>query len=101
MLAVGRSWFAPRSFRLALGPAARKRSRLAPGGALGGFQLLPQPLDFLLQPLQLLAQTLALLLQLPDPPLGLVALLARAAHFLRQLLDAAQRVEGFEKQIIL
>ena len=92
--AMGRSGLAPRGFRLALRLAAGERSGLAPGSTLRGVQLLTQPLILFLKPL-------VLFLQLLIPPAGLVAFLLRTTQLLRQLSDAAKRVEGLEKQTIL
>ena len=100
---------------MALGKTTGERGGLAPGGTLRAFQVLAQPLDFLLQPLLFPLQPLALFLQprvvllqprflslqLFVPPTGLVAFLPRTAQILCQFPDATERVEGFEKQIIL
>src|SRR6516225_9119832 len=51
VLAVGRSGLTPRAFGVTLELAARKRSGLAPRGALGQFQVLPQLLIFFFDPL--------------------------------------------------
>jgi hypothetical protein len=48
-----------------------------------------------------LLQPRFLSLQLLVPPTGLVAFFPRTAQLLRQFPDAAERVEGLEKQIIL
>jgi len=72
---VGGPRLTPRSFGVALGLAARERSRLAPGGALRGFQFLPQPFNLLPQP--------------------------RPAQFPDQPSNTTNRVECFENQTIL
>src|SRR6516162_6920859 len=51
VLAVGCPGLAPRAFGVTLALAAGKRSGLAPGGALGQFQVLAQLLIFFLDPL--------------------------------------------------
>ena len=48
-----------------------------------------------------LLQPRFLSLQLLVPPTGLVAFFPRTTQLLRQFPDAAERVEGLEKQIIL
>jgi len=78
-----------------------ERSGLAPGGTLRGFQFLAQPLNFLFEPLALFLQPLIVVLQLLVSPTGLVAFFPRTEQFLRQFSDAANRIEGLEKQIIL
>jgi hypothetical protein len=50
-----------------------ERGGLASRGTLCGFQVLAQPLDFLLQPLVLPLQSLVLILQLLYPPPRLLA----------------------------
>jgi hypothetical protein len=106
--AMGRARLTPRSLGLTLGKTTGERGGLAPGRTLRGFQVLDQPLDFLFQPLALFLQPLLVSfqprlvpLQLFVPPMGLVALLPRAAQLLPQFPDAVERIEGFEKQIIL
>ena len=71
-----------------------ERGGLAPGGALRGFQFFAQLPILLFQPL-------ILFLQLLNPPPGLVAFLPHTVQLLRQFPDAAERVEGPEKQMIL
>ena len=86
---------------MALGKTTGERGGLAPGSTLRGFQLLAQPPIFLFQPLALSFQALVLLLQLLVSPADLVAFLPRTAQFLRQFSDAAERIEGLGKQIII
>jgi len=74
---------------------------LPPPGTLRGFQFLAQPLDFLFEPLALFFQPLVVVRQLLVASAGLVALFPRTAQLLHQFSDAADRIEGLEKQIIL
>jgi hypothetical protein len=92
--AMGCTRLTPGSFGLTLGKTTGERGGLASGGTLRGFQFLAQYLDFLLEPLILFLQLLVSLA-------GLVAFLPRTTQLLHQISDAADRIEGFEKQIIL
>jgi hypothetical protein len=51
VLAIGCPGLTPRAFEVTFELAAGKRSGLAPGGALGQFQVLTQLLIFFLDPL--------------------------------------------------
>ena len=108
MRAMGGAGLTSRTSGLTLGISAGERSGLAPTGTLRSFQFFAQPVDFileslalLLQPLLVLRQTGLLSLQLLVSPAGLVTLLPRTAQLLGQFPDAAERVERFEKQIII
>jgi len=99
--AMGRTRLTPGGLGATLGKTTGERGGLAPGGTLCGFQFLAQPFDFLFEPLALLFQPLVVVRQLLIAPAGLVALFPRTAQLLRQFSDAADRIEGLEKQIIL
>ena len=79
--AVRRSGLTPGALRVTLRLAARKRSRLASGGALLSLQLSPQRLVLVLQSLHPLAQPAVLLFQFLDPLPTFIALLNEVATF--------------------
>jgi hypothetical protein len=94
MRAMGDTGLTPRTLGLTLELPAGERSGLPPGSTLRGFQFFAQPRVFLLEPLILFLQLLVF-------SAGLVTFLPRTTQFLHQFSDAADRVEGLEKQIIL
>ncbi len=94
MPAMSGAGLAPRTLGLTLGCSAGEWSGLPPGGTLRGFQFSAQPFVLLLEPP-------ILLLQLLNPSAGPLAFFPRTPQLLHQFSDAADRVEGFEKQIIL
>ena len=94
MRTMGGAGLTSRTLGLTVRSSARERSGLASRGTLGGFQLLAQPLIFFLELLIFFLQPLIL-------SACLVTFLPRTTQLLHQFSDAADRIEGLEKQIIL